>query len=94
MTIETIDELLAYAERHRTPDCTCQTCAPLHAVVDLFETPFPCGWPKPEVSRIQSARGDYTAVAWDSIAGYMTAEEARAIGVALIRAADQAKAAG
>lgn len=92
MIIDSIDALHAYAERSRTPDCKCPTCAPFHFIVELLETPAPCGWPKPELVLMPSTRGDGAAVAWDSIAGFMTPDEAIAIGVALVRAGFQGKA--
>jgi len=62
MVIDTLDALLEHAERHRTPDCTCSTCAPMHAIVELLGSPLPCGWPKPELNE-QNGRVTNDAIA-------------------------------
>lgn len=94
MIVDSSTALLAQAEKCRTPGCECPSCAPFTFVIDLLETPFPCSWPKPEVTRISTGQHSESVVSWDAIDGFLSAEESIAIGVALVRAGERAKAGG
>ena len=83
-----IDELLRLARdcEKRPPGSTGQRLG--LAVIELLGEAQPCGWPEPVVDRGLSPVG----ITWDAnpIGETILPDEARAIAVMLLRAADEA----
>lgn len=84
----TVDELLAEARQlvglnvnaYVHPDAM----RTARAILDLLGTPAPCGWPEPVVKGPGS-------LWWEALGMLLSSDEARAIAVMLLRAADEAE---
>lgn len=61
--------------------------------VESINAPMPCGWPEPEAASYSVDGELVPAVEWEALDlhGPITADEAEALGAALIRAASEAR---
>lgn len=74
---------------HIDADTLASLVRELREARSLLGTPFPCGWPKPEVVTRRTGRN---AVSWPSLGeGAIETEDAIAVGAQLIRTAREAE---